>query len=191
MGVVSFGKIGQAISERAKAFGVHVIAYDPFLPAQVAKEHEVELVSKADLLARADYILMQAPMTTDTRHFLSDAEFLAMKPGAIVVNTGRGPTINSQALYRALTNGHIAAAGIDDPEEEPAKLAQWAPADNPIFTLPNVIVTPHAAYYSEEFIHAARETAAFEVARVLTKQTPQFPVNATELATATQTLQGS
>lgn len=185
MGVVSFGKIGQAIAERAKAFGVQMIAYDPFLSAHVAKEHGVELVSKADLLVRADYILMQAPMTPDTRHFLSDAEFSVMKPGAIVVNTGRGPTIDNQALYRALTEGHIAAAGLDDPEEEPAKRAQWSPSDNPIFTLPNVIVTPHAAYYSEESIHAARETAASEVARVLTKQAPKFPVNATELATAT------
>ncbi len=108
-----------------------------------------------------------------------------MKPGAIVVNTGRGPTIDNQALYRALTEGHIAAAGLDDPEEEPAKRAQWSPSDNPIFTLPNVIVTPHAAYYSEESIHAARETAASEVARVLTRQPPQFPVNAIELAAAT------
>ena len=184
MGVVSFGKIGQAISQRAKVFGVQIIAYDPYLPAHVAKEFGVELVSKADLLARADYILMQAPMTPDTRHFLSDAEFSVMKPGAIVVNTGRGPTIDNQALYRALTTGHIAAAGLDDPEEEPAKRAQWSPADNPIFTLPNVIVTPHAAYYSEESIHIARETAASEVARVLTKQTPRFPVNATALANA-------
>ena len=184
MGVVSFGKIGQAISQRAKAFGVQIIAYDPYLPAQVAKEFEVKLVSKPELLIRSDYMLMQAPMTPGTRHFLSDAEFSAMKPGAIIVNTGRGPTIDNQALYRALTTGHIAAAGLDDPEEEPAKRAQWSPADNPIFTLPNVIVTPHAAYYSEESIQIARETAASEVARVLTKQTPKFPVNATALANA-------
>lgn len=183
MGVVSFGKIGQAISQRAKAFGVNVIAYDPYLPEKVAVQHNVELVSKSELLARADYILMQAPMTPDTRYFLSDAEFSAMKSGAIVVNTGRGPTVDNQALYRALTEGHIAAAGLDDPEEEPAKRDQWSPSDNPIFSLPNVIVTPHAAYYSEESIQTARETAASEVARVLTGQTPHFPVNAIELTT--------
>lgn len=182
MGVVSFGKIGQAIAARAKAFGVKLIAFDPFLPDQVAAEHGVELVSKADLLALSDYILMQAPMTPETRHFLSDAEFAAMKPGAIVVNTGRGPTIDNKALYRALTEGHIAAAGLDDPEEEPAKRAEWDPADNPIFTLPNVIVTPHAAYYSEESIHAARVTAATQVAKVLTQQTPDYPVNASALS---------
>lgn len=182
MGVVSFGKIGQAIAARARAFGVNVIAFDPFLPAQVAKEHGVELVSKEDLLARSDYILMQAPMTPDTRHFLSDAEFSAMKPGAILVNTGRGPTVDNRALFRALTDGHLAAAGLDDPEEEPAKRSEWNPDDNPIFTLPNVVVTPHAAYYSEESIAAARVTAATQVAKVLSRQKPDYPVNAEELA---------
>ncbi len=182
MGVVSFGKIGQAISDRAKAFGVNVIAYDPFLPEAVAAAHGVELVSKADLLARSDYILMQAPMTPDTRHFLSDAEFAAMKDGAILVNTGRGPTVDNQALYRALTDGHLAAAGLDDPEEEPAKRQNWSPDDNPIFTLPNVLVTPHAAYYSEESIRAARVTAATQVAKVLTGRSPDYTVNAEALA---------
>jgi D-3-phosphoglycerate dehydrogenase len=182
MGVVSFGKIGQAIASRAQAFGVDVIAFDPFLPAEVAAQHNAELVSKADLLARSDYILMQAPMTAETKHFLSDAEFAAMKPGAILVNTGRGPTVDNKALYRALTDGHLASAGLDDPEEEPAKRASWTPDDNPIFTLPSVIVTPHAAYYSEESIMAARVTAATQVAKVLTGVVPDYPVNADALA---------
>lgn len=185
MGVVSFGKIGQAIATRAQAFGVNVIAFDPFLPAEVAAQCNAELVSKTDLLARSDYILMQAPMTPETRHFLSDAEFAAMKPGAILVNTGRGPTVDNKALYRALTDGHLASAGLDDPEEEPAKRASWSPDDNPIFTLPNVIVTPHAAYYSEESIRAARVTAATQVAKVLTGQVPDYPVNADALAQIT------
>jgi D-3-phosphoglycerate dehydrogenase len=182
MGVVSFGKIGQAIASRAQAFGINVIAFDPFLPAEVAAQHNAELVSKADLLARSDYILMQAPMTAETKHFLSDAEFAAMKPGAILVNTGRGPTVDNKALYRALTDGHLASAGLDDPEEEPAKRASWTPDDNPIFTLPSVIVTPHAAYYSEESIMAARVTAATQVAKVLTGVAPDYPVNADALA---------
>jgi len=182
MGVVSFGKIGQAIAQRAAAFGVKVIAFDPYLDESVAKAHQVELVSKEALLQRSDYLLMQAPMTPDTYHFLSDAEFAAMKPGAILVNTGRGPTVDNQALYRALTEGHLAAAGLDDPEEEPAKRANWSPADNPLFTLPNALITPHAAYYSEESIQMARVTAATQVAKVLTGQTPDYPVNADALA---------
>jgi len=184
MGVVSFGKIGQAISIRAKAFGVNVIAYDPYLSAEVAAEKDVALVSKDELLARSDYLLMQAPMTPDTYHFLSGAEFKAMRPGAIVVNTGRGPTIDNRELYIALTDGHLSGAALDDPEEEPAKKAHWSPADNPLFELPNVLVTPHSAYYSEESILTARETAATEVARVLTKRKPRFPVNKLTLLTA-------
>ncbi|MYA90131.1 MAG: C-terminal binding protein [Boseongicola sp. SB0662_bin_57] len=185
MGVVSLGRIGQAIAKRAKAFGVNVIAYDPYLAENVAKLHGVKLVSKPELLAQSHYILMQAPMTPDTRHFLSDPEFAAMKEGAILVNTGRGPTVDNKALYRALTEGSLAAAGLDDPEEEPAKCANWSPHDNPIFTLPNVIVTPHVAYYSEESIRAARVTAATQVAKVLTGQRPDFPVNADALAETT------
>lgn len=186
MGVVSLGKIGQAIASRAQAFGVEVIAYDPFLPSQVAASLNVELVSKADLLTRSDYVLMQAPMTPETRHFLSDAEFSAMKPGAILVNTGRGPTVDNKALFRALTEGQLGAAGLDDPEEEPAKRANWSPDDNPIFSLPNVLVTPHAAYYSEESILAARVTAATQVTKVLTGQQPDYTVNAAALARFTQ-----
>ena len=100
-----------------------------------------------------------------------------MKSNAIVINTGRGPTIDNKALYQALTQQEIAAAGLDDPEEEPAKRSFWDPKDNPIFTLPNVLVTPHAAYYSEESIRIARETAATQVAKMIRREVPDYPVN--------------
>jgi D-3-phosphoglycerate dehydrogenase / 2-oxoglutarate reductase len=181
MGIVSFGKIGRAIAERARAFGVELIVYDPYLEEAQVAAHAARKVTKSDLLKLSDYLVMQAPMTPETHHFLGEAELRAMKSSAIVVNTGRGPTIDNKALYRALSEGWIAGAGLDDPEEEPAKREWWDPSDNPIFGLPNVIVTPHAAYYSEESIRTARETAAQEVARVLRGDPPRFPVNGERL----------
>ncbi|WP_435106064.1 C-terminal binding protein [Arhodomonas sp. AD133] len=177
MGIVSFGAIGQAIARRAKAFGVHVVAFDPYLEDDAIEAHQARKVSKAELLERSDVVMMQVPMTADTYHFLSEDELRAMKQSAFVICTGRGPTINNKALYKALSEGWISGAGLDDPEEEPAKRENWIPDQNPLFSLPNVIVTPHAAYYSEQSIEAARTTAAQEVARVLTRQTPRNPVN--------------
>ncbi len=181
MGVVSFGNIGQAIGARAKAFGLELIVYDPYLAEGVAEAHGARQVDKEELVGSANVIMMQVPMGPETRHFLSESEFRRMRPSTLVINTGRGPTIDNKALYKALREGWIAGAGLDDPEEEPAKRAHWSPDDNPIFSLPNVIVTPHAAYYSEESIMTARETAASEVARVLTGEQPRYPVNADSL----------
>jgi len=180
MGIVSFGKIGQAIARRAQAFGVNVVAHDPYVADAVARDAGVELVDKPALLARSDIIVVQAPMTAETRHFLDEAALRAMKPSAYVVNTGRGPTIDNRALHDAIAAGWIAGAGLDDTEEEPAKRAGWSPASNALFALSNVIVTPHVAYYSEDSVLQARRVAAEEVRRVLMGETPRHPVNTIE-----------
>lgn len=180
MGIVSFGRIGQAIAERAKPFGVEILVYDPYVDAATLARFGVRQVDKEALLAHSDIIVMQVPMTSETHHFLGEKELAAIKPGMLLINTGRGPTIDNKALHAALLSGRVGAAGLDDPEEEPAKRASWNPADNPLFSLPNVIVTPHAAYYSEESIRAAREIAASEVRRVLTGHRPLNPVNSVD-----------
>jgi D-3-phosphoglycerate dehydrogenase len=109
-----------------------------------------------------------------------ETELRRMKPTAFLINTARGPIVSDDALYRALSEGWIAGAGVDDIEEEPAKQRDWKPA-SPLFALPNIVVTPHAAYYSEEAIHTVRDFAAHEVVRVLTGQPPLSPVNADQL----------
>jgi D-3-phosphoglycerate dehydrogenase len=115
------------------------------------------------------------------RHLIGAAELRRMKPTAILVDTARGPIVNDDALHQVLSKGWIAGAGLDDIEEEPAKQRDWKPA-NPLFSLPNVVITPHAAYYSEESITTVRDFAAHEVVRVLTGKPPLSPVNAEELA---------
>jgi D-3-phosphoglycerate dehydrogenase / 2-oxoglutarate reductase len=117
------------------------------------------------------------PMTPETRHFAGESELRSMPRNGIVINTGRAQTIDNAALLKVLEEGHLAGAGLDDVEEEPAKQRNWSPRENPLFRLNNVIITPHAAYYSEESIQLARRTAAEEVVRVLQGQRPRFGVN--------------
>ena len=183
LGLVSFGAIAQAIGRRATGFGLRVIASDPYLPAADITARGAAPVSLEELLEQSDYLIIQAPLTKETHHLIGEPELRRMKPTAILVNTARGPIVSDDALYRALTENWIAGAGLDDIEEEPAKQRNWTPA-NPLFRLDNVIITPHAAYYSEEAIRTVREFAAHEVVRVLTGEAPLSPVNGAALATA-------
>jgi D-3-phosphoglycerate dehydrogenase / 2-oxoglutarate reductase len=145
--------------------------------------HGATPVSFDELIEHSDYLVIQAPLTGETHHRIGEGELRRMKPTLILINTARGPIVNDTALHLALKQGWIAGAGLDDIEEEPAKQRDWKPA-NPLFSLDNVIITPHAAYYSEEAIRTVRDFAAREVVRVLTGKVPHSPVNAAELAMA-------
>jgi D-3-phosphoglycerate dehydrogenase len=175
-GLLSFGSIARSVAEKAKPFGVAVWAHDPFLPEQQIRDRGVRPVSFHQLVAGSDYLIIQSPLTGETRGLFGEDTLRRMKRTAILVNTARGPIVPDQALYRALTEGWIAGAALDDLEEEPAKQREWKP-ENPLFTLDNVIITPHAAYYSEESIRQVRDIAANEAVRVLTGQLPRSPVN--------------
>jgi D-3-phosphoglycerate dehydrogenase len=180
LGLLSFGSIAQAVAARAAGFGMRVITHDPYLLAPEISARGATPVSFGALLEQSDYLVVQAPLTKETHHLIGEPELRRMKPTAFLVNTARGPIISDDALYRGLREGWIAGAGLDDIEEEPAKQRDWTPV-NPLLTLPNVVVTPHAAYYSEEAIHTVREFAAREVVRVLTGQPAVSPVNADQL----------
>jgi dihydroxy-acid dehydratase len=182
-GLLSFGAIARSIADRVRPFGVELWAHDPFVDIAEMEKCGVRSVSFEELVKGSDYLVIQAPLTEQTRGLFDEDIFKQMKPSSILVNTARGPIVVDHALHRALKDGWIAGAALDDIEEEPAKRRDWQ-ADNPLFRLDNVIITPHAAYYSEESIRTVREIAASEVVRVLTGKRPLSPVNMVEGAEA-------
>ena len=181
LGLLSFGAIARAIAARAAGFGMRVIAHDPYIgPADIAA-HGATPVSFDELIEQADCLVIQAPLTLDTRNLIGEAQLRRMKPSAVLINTARGPIVNDSGLYRALKEGWIAGAGVDDIAEEPSKQREWKPT-NPLFGLDNIVITPHAAYYSEEAMQTVRDFAAQEVVRVLSGRQPLSPVNAVQFA---------
>ncbi|HEX8796041.1 MAG TPA: dihydroxy-acid dehydratase [Polyangiaceae bacterium] len=182
-GILSFGAIARSIAERVKPFGVDIWTHDPFVdPADVEKQG-VRLVTFGELVRGSDYLVIQAPLTSKTRGLFDEEVLHQMKRSAILVNTARGPIVVDRALRRALEEHWIAGAALDDIEEEPSKRRDWE-AENPLFHVEDAIITPHAAYYSEESIRIVREIASNEVVRVLTGQRPMSPVNFVDRAPA-------
>jgi D-3-phosphoglycerate dehydrogenase / 2-oxoglutarate reductase len=175
-GILGYGAIARLIAARAQAFGVNVWATDPFVGADEVRADGVRPVGLDELISGSDYLCIQAPLTPETHHLFTDATLARMKPSAILINTARGPIVDDAALDRALRQRVIAAAALDDLDEEPAKQRGWKPS-NPLLRHPNVVVTPHAAYYSEESIQAIRTIAATEAVRVLSGKPPRSPVN--------------
>ncbi len=171
LGLIAFGHVARAVAVRAKPFGLHVIAYDPYVEELVMTQHGVEPVSLPELLARADIVSMHAPSTPDAHHLLGEEHFRRMKREALFVNTGRGPTVDEPALVKALQEGWIAGAGLDVLEEEPP-----APS-NPLLKMENVILTPHAASASARFDPVRRRRVGQEIALVLSGRWPQSCVN--------------
>ena len=181
LGIVGLGSIGRAIAERAAAFGLELVAHDPYLDTAAAERLGVRLVEFGELIETSDYVVVQAPLTDETRGLFDRATLARMKPDAVLIDTARGPIVQTEALYDALRNGPLAGAALDDLPEEPAKQRSWQP-DNPLLTLPNCLVTPHVAYYSDDSIRYARTFASEEVVRVLRGEPPRSPVNLDRLA---------
>lgn len=171
LGVVGFGRIGQAIAPKAQAFGLDVIVFDQYLTSEAVQAHGAVKVGLPELLAKSDYISIHTPLTPETEGLIGEAELRQMKPNAYLINTARGGIIDIVALHKALSEGWIAGAGQDVLPQEPA------PPDEPLLSLENVILTPHVAFLSEESTYDAQKTAASEVARVLTGQMPESVVN--------------
>jgi D-3-phosphoglycerate dehydrogenase / 2-oxoglutarate reductase len=181
VGLYSFGAIAREVARRMKGFGVkNIIACDPYADKKDAERESVRLVSFDEMLTKSDYLVIQAPLTEETRGRFSETELRRMKKGAILVNTARGPIVHDADLYRVLSDGWLSGAGLDDIEEEPAKRADWKPT-NLLFSLDNVIITPHAAYYSEQSMQIVRRYASEEAVRVLKGNAPRSPVNKVDM----------
>ncbi|GAA0999581.1 phosphoglycerate dehydrogenase [Subtercola frigoramans] len=154
LGIIGLGRIGALITARMQAFGVNVVAYDPYITSARAQQLGVTLLSLEELLAESDFITIHMPKTPETTGMISDAQLALMKPTAFIVNVARGGLIDEDALYRALTTGVIAGAGLDVFVSEP-------PKDEKLLSLENVVVTPHLGASTDE----AQEKAGVSVAR--------------------------
>jgi len=170
LGLIGFGNIPRAVVPKARAFGLTVIAHDPFVSQEVFTAAGVSSASFDDLLARSDVISVHAPLTPATRGLIGAAAFARMKQGALIVNTARGPLIDEAALIAALDSGHLGGAALDVVTTEP--LAK----DSPLIGRDNVILTPHTAFYSVEALVELQTKAATDVARVLSGEPPVYPV---------------
>jgi D-3-phosphoglycerate dehydrogenase len=171
LGITGFGKIGQTLATKARGFGLRLLVYDPYVSPETVREHNAELVSLEDLLAQADFVSLHTPLTPETRDLINADRLRRMKPTAFLINTSRGGIIDHPALLQALQENWIAGAALDVFDPEPL------PADHPLLGLPNLIATPHVAFYSEESVLELEVLAARNVAAILAGERPASVVN--------------
>jgi D-3-phosphoglycerate dehydrogenase len=170
LGLVGFGNIPRQLAPKAKAFGLSVLTHDPYVGPDVLAAAGVEGVSFDDLLARCDFVSIHAPLLPATRGLFNAGAFAKMKRGAILINTARGPLVDEAALIAALDAGRIGGAALDVVATEPLS------KDSKLLGRPNVILTPHTAFYSIEALEELQTKCASDVARVLSGEKPVYPV---------------
>ena len=171
VGIIGYGKIGEAYAKKIQPFCKKVWVASSHTDRDALLREGLELKSRDEIIARADYISLHAPLTEENRHMFHKETFRKMKPSACLINVARGGLICEADLAWALKERQIAGAALDVMEEEPPK------KDNPLLKLDNVILTPHVAWYSEKSQQKLQASAAEEVARVLSGQRPENCVN--------------
>ncbi len=171
LGLAGFGNIPQLVAPKAQAFGMEVIAFDPYVDKALAASRGVRLVDFDTLLAQSDFISVHAPLTDETKNMFGAEAFAKMKPTAFLVNTARGPLVDTDALARALDDGEIGGAALDVVPVEPL------PANSPLLGRDNLVLTPHTAFYSEDALLDLQTKAATDVASVLAGKQPKYPIN--------------
>ncbi len=172
LGLIGFGNIPRALAPKAKAFGLNVLAHDPYVTKDVLDAAGVAGVSFDELLTRSDFVSVHAPLLPATRGLMNAAAFAKMKNGAYLINTARGPLVDEPALIAALDSGLLGGAALDVVTTEP--LAK----DSPLIGRDNVILTPHTAFYSVEALEELQTKCASDVARVLSGEKAVYPISA-------------
>lgn len=166
LGVIGMGSIGRAVVERARPFFGQVIGHDAHVTDVMVAGQTVPLYSLDDVLSCSDFVTLHVPGTPETTHLINAQTLARMKPGAYLVNTCRGIVVDTEALAEALSSGHLRGAGLDVFEQEPL------PGDHPLRFFPEVIITPHVAYYSEESTADVRRDTCVNIVNVLSGQPP-------------------
>lgn len=171
LGLLGFGKIARALAAKAQALGMQVVAVDPFVDAESMGRLKVRSADLDTLLAESDAVSVHVPLSPETRGIIGERALARMKPTAFLINTSRGGLVDEHALAAALTAGRLAGAALDVMEKEPP------PPDHPLRKAPNVILTPHLAFYSREAVVELQTKVAEEAARALRGEPPRSPVN--------------
>lgn len=170
-GLLGMGRIGRRVAEIARSLGYTLLAADPVVTPATAEELGVELVSRQQLIERSDILSLHVPLLDSTRNIIDTTALAAMKPGSVLINVSRGGLIDEAALADALRSGHLFGAGLDAFGHEPLE------ADSPLRDLESVILSPHAAHWSEESWDETKRKSLEEAARILRGEQPRNPVN--------------
>lgn len=170
-GLIGFGNISKFVAQKVKVFGLNVIAYDPYVKSEDVEGMGIKMVDFRTLLKESDFVSLHTPLTEETKYIINGEALKLMKPTAFLINTARGPLVDEKAIYKALKEKWIAGAGIDVLEQEPPV------SDNPLFSLDNVIITPHAAFISDKSEVALRVKAIQEAIRGAMGEKPKNWVN--------------
>ncbi len=171
LGLLGFGKIARLLAKKAKPLGFVILAHDPYLPPEIFEEHGAQPVGFEELLARSDFLSLHVPLTPETRHLINAEALALMKPTACLINTSRGGVVDERALADALKQGQLAGACLDVMEKEPPD------TDNELLKLPQVLISPHVAWYSEESERDLRRKIATDIGRALNGLLPEGLVN--------------
>jgi D-3-phosphoglycerate dehydrogenase / 2-oxoglutarate reductase len=174
LAVIGVGGIGRRVVDRARAFGIEAVGVDPYLKEwNVAAERASSFV---DAVAEADYVSLHVPLTDENRHLIDAESIAVMRRAPVVVNTARGPLVDMDAAVEALDSGRLGGVALDVTETEPP------PLEHPLRSHPRAVLTPHMAFYSVEAQEELQRRAAQEVARALSGEPPDRPVNPEVLA---------